>query len=128
MEENTALEQVPCVLVVDDDAAVRSSLEFSLAIEGFRVFSFAGPREVLEMADLPGRGCLVIDFNLPDMNGFELVTELRRRKIALPAILITTYLPIGVRERAAAAGMRIIEKPLLGNLLTESIREALACG
>jgi len=46
----------------------------------------------------------------------------------LPAILITTNPPSIVRERAAAAGLAVVEKPLLGNSLSEAIHEALGDG
>jgi FixJ family two-component response regulator len=60
------------------------------------------------------------------MTGLELVAALRQRHITAPAILITSHPTILLQERAARAGIPIIEKPLLGNALFERVRDALA--
>jgi len=116
----------PMILIVDDDSAVRNSLKFVLNLEGFRVRLYPSGRELLTETDIPGFGCLVIDYNLRGMNGLDLLAELRRRRIAMPAILITTYPSPTVRERAAVAGAQVIEKPLLTEALFHGIRAALA--
>jgi FixJ family two-component response regulator len=59
------------------------------------------------------------------MNGLDLLTELRRRQVSAPAILITTHPSAAVRQRAAAAAMVLIEKPLLGEALFQEIHAAL---
>ena len=83
-------------------------------------------RGPIKPADIPEDGCLVVDYKLPDMNGLDLIVELRRRKIELPAILITTHPSASVRDRAARACVRLIEKPLLNDMLFQGIRTALA--
>ena len=113
------------VLVVDDDPAVRNSLQFSLQIEGFRVRAYANGMELLGDPDLPTCGCLVVDQTMPGMTGLDVVACLRARHVALPAILITTNPSGMLRQRAADAGIRVIEKPLLGDALSRGIREAL---
>ena len=117
---------VPVLLVVDDDAAVRNSLKFSLELEGFAVRLFAKAQALLNAPRLPSLGCIVIDYYLPDMTGLELLSELRCRGVRLPAFLITGHPSVAVRQRAADAGVVIVEKPLLGNGLIETIRGALA--
>jgi FixJ family two-component response regulator len=115
----------PTIIVVEDDDSLRHSLRFWLAVEGFAVRTYANGSELLGAADLPDRGCLVVDYNLPDMTGLDLVAQLRTRHIALPAILITTN-PSGiVRRRAEKAGVPMIEKPLLDNSLINGILAAL---
>jgi FixJ family two-component response regulator len=115
----------PTIIVVDEDASLRHSLRFSLATEGFAVRTYATASELLGAADLPDRGCLVVDYNLPDMTGLDLVARLRIRDIGLPAILITTN-PSGiVRRRAEQAGVPMIEKPLLDDSLINGIQAAL---
>ena len=116
----------PVVVIVDDDLAVRSSLAFSLETEGIAVRAYLSAAELL--TEVPDAGCFVIDYKLPGMNGLDLLAELRRRKVAAPAILITTHPSAAVRERAAADGMALIEKPLLGDALFREIRAALAAG
>jgi two-component system response regulator FixJ len=115
------------VIVVDDDAAVRAALKFALEVEGFNVQLYDGPQAVLAAADLPKRGCLVIDYRMPAIDGIELVAELRRRKVALPAILISARVTRALRDLAARSGLTcVLEKPLADSTLVENIRGALA--
>jgi two-component system, LuxR family, response regulator FixJ len=113
----------PVVIVVDDDVAVRNSLKFSLEVEGFVVRAYPGGTELLKDAELQRAGCLVIDQNLSGMNGLEVVARLRARDVAVPAILITSYPTAALRDRAAAAGVAIVEKPFLGTILVDRIRD-----
>lgn len=116
----------PIIFVVDDDPAVRNSLKFALELEGYRVRLCADASALLGAADLPRSQCLVIDLKLPGTDGLDLLDELRRRNITAPAVLITSHPSRNVRERAARGGIPIIEKPLLGNALSDSIRHAVA--
>jgi FixJ family two-component response regulator len=109
------------IMVVDDDPAVRNSLKFSLEIEGFTVRVHARARDLLNDADLGDCSCFIIDQNMPDMTGLAAVAELRRRQVSAPAILITSHPTAALRQRAAQAGISIVEKPLLGNALLERI-------
>ena len=114
------------VLIIDDDPAVRNSLKFALEVAGFSVRAYQTGAELLQDTDIPDDGCLVVDYKLPDMNGLDLLVALRRRKVELPAILITTHPNAAVRDRAARAGVPLIEKPLLNDMLFQGIRTALA--
>jgi two-component system, LuxR family, response regulator FixJ len=118
-------EDTPTILIVDEDASVRHSLRFSLAVEGFAVRTYRTAGELLSAAGVPKRGCLIVDYNLSDMTGLDLVARLRTRAVPLPVILITTN-PTGiVRRRAEQAGVPLIEKPLLGDTLINGIQAAL---
>jgi two-component system, LuxR family, response regulator FixJ len=113
------------VMVIDDDLAVRNSLEFSLQIEGLTVRSYATGAELLSACDLDLCDCFVIDQKMPGMNGLDLIATLRERRISAPAILITSH-PNGLlRERAAKGDIPIVEKPLLGNALLDKIRDVI---
>ena len=112
------------MLVVDDDSAVRNSLKFILEVEGFQVRIFSSAEELLNEDSLPDASCLVVDYYMPGMNGLELVAQLRGRDVLIPAILITPAPSENLRNRAAAAGVPIVEKPLLGSRLLDSIRMA----
>jgi two-component system response regulator FixJ len=113
------------VFVVDDDEAVLNSLQFALEIEGFKVRLFRNEGEILKQTEFPKSGCLVLDFNLPEMDGLQVLTVLRKRGVSLPAILITSHKSERISQRAAVAGVLTLEKPLLGNGLVEAIRGAI---
>ena len=113
------------VLVVDDDPDVLGSLRFSLEVEGYRVRTYADGEAILSDPALPALGCLVVDFHIPGRDGLAVIDRLRARQVEMPAILITSAPPAAVVRRAAEAGVRIIEKPLLGSTLLDGIRHAL---
>lgn len=114
--------------MIDDDPAVLGSLKFSLEIEGFSVRCYENAAAFLAAGDPPGRACLVVDQQLPGISGIDLLTSLADdRRAAMPAILITSYPSSALRSRADAAGVRIIEKPLLNNALSEAICQVMAC-
>jgi two-component system response regulator FixJ len=114
------------VLVVDDDAAVRSSLKFALEVEGFSVRLYDRPAALLADENLPRCGCLVVDYRMPGMDGLQLVDALRARGVVLPAILITVRANKQLRIFAAKSGIDyVLEKPLSDGALVESIRSAL---
>jgi FixJ family two-component response regulator len=116
------------VIIIDDDFAVRNSLKFSLEIEGLTVRSYATGAELLSAGDFALCNCLVVDQNMPGLNGLDLITLLRARHFAAPAILITSHPSSSLRERAQQAGVPIVEKPLLGNALLDKIRDAVGIG
>lgn len=129
MRVTTATVSVParhCVILVDDDPAVTHAMQFSFDLEGLDVRSFRDGESLLAAGDLPEAGCLILDQNLPGMDGLALLERLRATGVGLPAILITTNPRTALRIRAAAAGVPIIEKPLLTDALLTIVRKALA--
>jgi two-component system, LuxR family, response regulator FixJ len=116
---------LPILLVVDDDTAVLNSLKFVLQLEGFTVRLYSSAQELLDEPGLPESGCLLVDHYMPGMSGLELLAALRRRGVTLPAILITGHPSVALRRRAEEAGVRLLEKPLLGNGLIEAIGDEL---
>jgi two-component system, LuxR family, response regulator FixJ len=114
------------ILIVDDDDSVRNSLRNLMESEGFAVYAFSNGQDLLNEASLPAIGCLVVDYQMPAMNGLELVGALRGRGVSVPAILITGSPTSHVRNRAAAMAVLVVEKPELGSYLLECVREAVA--
>jgi two-component system, LuxR family, response regulator FixJ len=118
-------EQTPGILIlVDDDAAVLSALKFAFEVEGFDVRAYADGESLFSAPDIPDLGCLILDYKLPRLNGLQILRRLRRRGVALPAVLITTPEPIVVAQ-AASANVPIVEKPLLTSALLDTVRGLL---
>lgn len=115
----------PLIAVVDDDAAVRNSLKFSLEIEGFAVRTFVDAEDFLKTGSLQDIQCLIVDQELPGKNGLEFVAGLREHGVTVPALLISGRLTPTVIRQASIAGIPLIEKPLIGNGLVEALRAAV---
>lgn len=113
------------VILVEDDDAVRGALKFALEAEGMSVEVCQTGEELLGRTLPLSHACLVLDYHLPGVSGLEALAELRRRAVALPAILITTNPKPALQAEAAAAGVPIVEKPLMGDALLGGIRAAL---
>src|SRR5262249_61054840 len=79
------------ILIVDDEAAIRESLETLLAIEGYNVEAAPTPEEGLALLAASPRDLVLLDFALPDRNGLEGLDEIRQRDPGLPVIMITAY-------------------------------------
>ena len=114
------------VFVVDGDGAVRRSLRFALGIEGFAVETFADAETFLDRDEIHSQACIVVDYHLKGMNGVALIEDLRQRDYRMPAILTVTNPSPALMRQAAAAGIALVEKPLLGNALLDQIRAAFA--
>lgn len=114
------------VLILDDDQAVREALKFALALDGLAVDTCDSGSELLNHPRLSQARCLVLDYQMPGMNGFTVLNELKRRNVTLPVILITAPLNRDVEQRAAAAGVAgVLEKPLLEDVLIDKIRHVI---
>lgn len=118
-------EPRPAVILVDDDPAVAHAVQFSFDLEGLDVRSFSDAESLLSAGELPLKGCLILDYNLPGADGLELLDRLRARGVRMPAVLITTNPRTLLKARAAMAGVPIIEKPLLTDALLTAVRSAL---
>lgn len=122
----SAMTKPAPLLLVDDDPAVRTALKFALEIDGYAVETYADAESLAARRHLPLGGCMVVDYQLPGMNGLDLVETLRRRAMSLPALLITTNPTRRVRRRAKEAGVDIVEKPLLSSSLSDAVARLLA--
>jgi FixJ family two-component response regulator len=116
----------PRIAVVDDDPAVCGALRFALEAEGYAVDTYDHAETLLASAWLPDLACLIVDQRLPRLDGLGLVRALRRAAIQTPAILVTTHPDARCRRDAEALGLAIVEKPLVGDALSDRIRELVA--
>ncbi len=116
----------PCVFVVDDDEAVCDGLEMVMETVGLTYRIFRSAELFLENYDQETPGCLVLDINMPGMNGDELQAELIRRNIRLPVIFLTAFgdIPTSVRTIKAGA-VDFLTKPVEIKQLIERIQNVL---
>jgi FixJ family two-component response regulator len=101
------------VFVVDDDAAIRKSLRMMLNVAGCNVTTFSSANEFLAICNPETEGCIILDVNMPGMNGPALQEELNRRGTHLPIIFLTGQgtIPLSVRTLKAGA-MDFLTKPV----------------
>ena len=129
MKTNSRLSDSPnaTVFVVDDDQAMRSSLQWLIESVGMKVESFASADDFLRQY-YPGRaGCLLLDVRMPGMSGLDLQEYLRHNDIHIPVIIITGHGDVPMAVRAMKAGaVDFIEKPFNDEMLLDAIRNALA--
>lgn len=117
------------VYVVDDDPAIRRSLERLLDAAGFRVTSFATPAAFLGVADDLAMGCVMLDLRMPKMDGFEVLARLLQLNPDLPVIVITAQGDVQTAVRTMKAGaVDFIEKPYGDDALIAAIETALNTG
>ncbi|MDP1986042.1 response regulator transcription factor [Phenylobacterium sp.] len=118
----------PTIILLDDDAALRQALTFSLEIEGYQVMACETGDQLMAQVLPDHDACLVLDYRLENGTGLDTLETLRARGVALPAILITSHPKASVRERAARLQAALVEKPLLGDLLLARIHDILPLG
>src|SRR5260221_10412759 len=97
-------ESVPQIYVVDDDVSVREAVGSLIRSAGLSVKTFASAQAMLVSLRLELPSCLVLDIQLPDINGFELQQELATKRIRIPIIFLTCHREIPMSVRAIKAG------------------------
>jgi two-component system, LuxR family, response regulator FixJ len=113
--------------VVDDDDAVRDSLQFLLETAGFCVVAYGSAAHFLKEARTGDLACLLVDQHMPDLTGLQLVTRLRGQGVALPIALITgSPSPDLVRLANELGVASVLEKPLDEDVLLAFIECARA--
>ncbi len=116
--------QSGAVAIVDDDAAVCDSTRVLLEIYDLEVRTYQSGTDFLK--ESPDIACLIVDYQMPGLNGLEFVSELRKRGSNVPAIMITATSDQRIERRAAELGIkRVLKKPLSNRELLGAIREEL---
>jgi two-component system response regulator FixJ len=114
------------IYVIDDDDAVRDSLDALLTALEFDVALFPSGAAFLEACDTAGEGCVLLDVRMPRMDGMEVQERLHLRRPDLPIIMITGHGDVSMAVRAMKAGaVDFVEKPLREEALLRSIETAL---
>jgi FixJ family two-component response regulator len=123
---SAAQDPTPFVFVVDDDISVRESLEALIGTQGWRAECFASARDFLARPRVETPSCLILDVNLPDLNGLDLQTQIAGERLDMPIIFITGYGDIPMSVRAMKAGaVEFLTKPLDDDALLGAIRYAI---
>jgi FixJ family two-component response regulator len=116
----------PSVFVIDDDAAVRVSIQDLLESVGLRCESFGRAEEFLRSKRPDGPSCLVLDVNLPGVNGLDFQRQLAEAGIQIPIIFITGYGDIPMSVKAMKSGaVEFLTKPFIDEDLLNAIHQAL---
>ena len=115
------------VAVVDDDDAVRDSLQFLLETAGFSVATYSSAAQFLNEGRPCDLLCLVVDQHMPERTGLQLVSCLRNRGVGLPIVLITGSPSPDLLRLASELGIaKVLEKPLDDDVLLDFIAHARA--
>jgi len=115
------------VHVVDDDADVLRSLERLLLSAGFTPVLYKSAFAVMDAASRLSAGSLLLDVQMPGMDGLELQAQLNDRAVRLPVIVMTGQGDVPTAVRAMKAGaVDFIEKPFDDERLLAALESALA--
>ncbi|QEL26928.1 response regulator transcription factor (plasmid) [Bosea sp. F3-2] len=116
----------PVVIVVDDDLAVRESLDSLFRSIGLQTRLFGSPAELLQgsLPNLPG--CIILDVRLPGISGLDFQDQLARHGIDLPIIFMTGHGDIPMTVRAMKAGaIDFLSKPFRDQDMLDAVTTAI---
>jgi FixJ family two-component response regulator len=119
----------PLIAIVDDDESVCRAVRRLVRAFAMDAETFSSGRQFLDLVEaMPSfqPDCLVLDVQMPGMNGLEVQDRLAISGNRMPVIFITAHDEVGVREKAIAAGaVAFLRKPFDDELLVKTLREAL---
>lgn len=111
--------------LVDDDEAIRHSASFMLRHAGFRVKTYVDGVAFLEQVDDAEKGCILLDVQMPKMDGLQVQEALNERGVAMPVIVLTGHGDVAVAVRAMKAGaVDFVEKPYAKQTLVDALTHA----
>ena len=115
------------VLVVDDDPAVRKSIDRVLTSKGYAVITAENGEEALRKLNEEKYDLVYTDIRMPGISGLEVAEQVKARKPWTPVVIITGYGSDASEARAKAAGVSsFMHKPLSPTMIEDSARDALA--
>jgi FixJ family two-component response regulator len=122
----------PLIAIVDDDESVCRAVRRLVRSLPMDAQTFGSGQEFLDLLEaMPSfqPDCLILDVQMPGMNGLEVQVRLAKSGHAIPMIFITAHDEIGVREKAPAMGaVAFLRKPFNDELLIKTLDEALKRG
>ena len=114
------------VVIVEDDPSMSRALARILRLGGIAAKAYVSGEVLLASETLAGVRCLIVDVQLPEMNGFELRTRLATMVALPPIVFITAFDSPEARAQALAAGAAaFLTKPFSGKTLLETVRRVL---
>ena len=117
---------ISTVFVVDDDPSMRASIQGLLKSASLRSESFGTAEEFLRNKRPEGPSCLVLDVNLPGVNGLDFQRQLADAGIQIPIIFVTGHGDIPMTVRAMKSGaVEFLTKPFEDQDLLNAIQQAL---
>lgn len=114
------------VYIVDDDDGMRESISFVLRKADIVSEAFSTGQKLIDSLDGQTPGCLVVDFQMPEMTGLKMMSEIRERCGQVPFVLITGHgsVPIAV-EAMKMGAITVIEKPFHHQVFLDSVRDMI---
>src|SRR5262245_27531914 len=130
LQKATALNKLkPLIAIVDDDESVCRAMRRLVRSVAMDAETFSSGQDFLDLLDaMPSfqPDCLILDVQMPRMNGLDVQDHLTKSGKIIPVIFITAHDEVGVREKALAAGaLAFLRKPFNDELLIKTLREAL---
>ena len=120
------MQPEPAIYVIDDDDAVRQSLEFLLKTAGYAVTGFESAKAFLEILPELRSGCILTDVRMPEITGIDLLRRVKERGVDIPVIVITGHGDISLAVDAMKLGaVDFLEKPFDEDQLLAALKSAL---
>ncbi len=115
------------IIIVDDEIELRENLQDLLEFKDYDVFSYPNGEEMLEAIDTVNSDIFLLDYQLPGLNGIELIPHIREKLPQVPIGLVTASSQPDTREEAMKNGAnRIILKPYSPMEMLQAVVEMLA--
>ena len=115
------------ILVIDDEAGIRESLEVLLSLEGYSIKLAPDGEQGLRMLEMESFDLVLLDLALPGQSGLELLPQIKERQPDTPVIMITAYGTVeNVVEAIRAGAENFVQKPWDNEKLLADIRSAVA--
>lgn len=119
-------QEIPLVFVVDDDISVRESLELLIRSAGWQPEMFESAQQFLSRPRALVPNCLILDVNLPDLNGLDLQKLVSVERTEMPIIFVTGYGDVPMTVKAMKAGaVEFLTKPFSEESMLAALEQAL---